>query len=121
VRDATTGLLWTAQDAGEELTWQAAERRCGERAPSTSTGDAWRLPSIDELATLFEESQAQPCGPGTCRIDAAIDLSSPYQWSATARGEGRRVYFDFQHGGQLAPLLRPRLTRRALCVRVAGP
>jgi hypothetical protein len=114
VRDSRTGLLWTARDAGRELAWGAARRHCREIA--LAAGGAWRLPSIEELAALYEESQHQPCDDGTCRVDPAIDLASPYQWSGTARGENRRVYFDFQHGSELAPLLRPALTRRALCV-----
>ena len=115
VRDGRTGLLWTARDTGREQAWQAAERRCRELAPGAS--DSWRLPSTEELAALYDASQAQACGDDVCRLDPAIDLSSPYQWSGAARGEGRRVYFDFQHGNALAPLLRPGLTRRSLCTR----
>jgi hypothetical protein len=118
VRDSRTGLLWTARDAGRELAWEAAQRRCSELA--LDTAEAWRLPSIEELASLYSESQRQPCGDGICRVDPAVDLTSPYQWSATARGEGRRVYFDFRHASELAPLLRRDLTRSALCTR-AGP
>jgi hypothetical protein len=117
VRDSRTGLLWTVRDAGRELAWEAAQRHCREIA--LGAGGAWRLPSIDELAALYDESQRQPCDEGTCRVDPAIDLTSPYQWSATAGTGNRRFYFDFLHGSQLAPLLRPGLTRRALCTR--GP
>jgi hypothetical protein len=119
VRDSRTGLLWTARDAGRELEWNAAQIHCRDRA--LAAGAAWRLPSIEELAALYEESQRQPCGDGTCRVDAAIDLTSPYQWSASTRGESRRVYFDFLHGSELAPLLRPALTRGALCTREEAP
>jgi hypothetical protein len=119
VHDSRTGLLWTAHDAGRELAWDAAQGHCNELAPVG--GGAWRLPSIEELAALYDESQRQACDGGTCRVDPAIDLASPYQWSATARGENRRVYFDFRHGSELAPLLRPGLTRRALCTRPLPP
>ena len=119
VHDGRTALLWTAHDAGRELEWQAAERRCRELA--LGLGDSWRLPSIEELAALYDASQSQPCGDGICHVDPAIDLSSPYQWSAAVRGEGRRVYLDFRHGSELAPLLRPGLTRRALCIRADPP
>jgi len=113
VHDSRTGLLWTAHDAGRELAWDAAQRLCRELA--LVEGHSWRLPSIEELAALYDESQRQRCDGGICRVDPAIDLASPYQWSSTARGENRRVYFDFRHGSELAPLLRPGLTRRALC------
>jgi hypothetical protein len=64
----------------------------------------------------------EPCGSATstiCRIDPALDLSSPYQWSASAPRPDRRAYYDFSLGSQLAPLIRPTLTRRALCTQRA--
>ncbi len=118
VRDARTGLLWSARDTGE-LSWPDAHRHCRELAIG-SGGAAWRLPSIEELAALYDASMEQPCGEAAiCRIDPAIHLSSPYQWSSTAPQPNRRVYYDFSHGSQLAPLVRPTITRRALCTRDA--
>jgi hypothetical protein len=119
VRDDRTQLLWTARDSREELPWAAADARCRE----LSIGAAgWRLPTSEELAAIYDESEDQACGRDRCRVDPALDLSSPYQWSSTARGEegDRRVYVDFRHGTRLAPLLRPTLTRRGLCVREAA-
>jgi hypothetical protein len=117
VRDARSGLVWTARDGGRELSWRNADRYCRELA--LDSGDAaWRLPSIEELAALYDTSMEQPCtGTAICRIDSAIHLSSPYQWSATAPQPDRRVYYDFALGSQLSPLIRPALTRRALCTR----
>ena len=117
VRDARMGLVWMARDTGRELSWLDADRHCRELAVG-SGGAGWRLPSIEELAALYDTSMEQPCGEAAiCRIDPAIRLSSPYQWSATAPQPGRRVYYDFSFGSQLAPLTRPTLTRRALCTR----
>jgi hypothetical protein len=117
VRDLHTDLLWTARDNGREVSWHDADRHCRALAHG-SAGQAWRLPSIEELARLYDTTMEQPCGESvTCRIDPAIDLSSPYQWSATAPHPDRRVYYDFALGSQLSPLIRPILTRRALCMR----
>jgi hypothetical protein len=121
VRDARSDLLWTAQDSAAERRWSAADERCRQlvRGASVGTGATrWRLPTSEELAAIYDESQDQACGADRCRLDPAIDLTSPYQWSSTARGKDgdRRVYVDFRHGSELAPLLRPALTRRALCV-----
>jgi len=115
VRDARTGLMWTARDSGRELSWPDADEHC--RALARGSGDlAWRLPWIEELALLYDTSMEQPCGKAAiCQIDPAIDLSSPYQWSATAPQPNRRFYYDFAFGSQLSPLIRPTLTRRALC------
>jgi hypothetical protein len=121
VRDTRSDLLWTAQDSSVELRWSAADERCRQlvRGSSIDTGaTGWRLPTSEELAAIYDESQVQACGADRCRLDPAVDLTSPYQWSSTARGKDgdRRVYVDFRHGSELAPLLRPSLTRRALCV-----
>jgi len=117
VHDAQLGLWWTARDSGRELSWRDADRHCRSLARG-SHGARWRLSSIEELASLYDASAEQPCGETVlCRSDAAIDLSSPYQWSGSAPQPDRRFYFDFALGSQLAPLIRPTLTRRALCVR----
>ena len=116
VRDATTGLVWTARDSARELSWAAAERYCQELTLA-APGGGWRLATREELKSLYDPAQQQQCASRTCGIDPAIELTSPFQWSGTARGERRRVYIDFQHGSQLSPLIRPNLTRRVLCVR----
>jgi len=117
VRDAHTGLEWTVRDTARDLSWPDADRHCRVMAPDPG-GDPWRLPSIEELAALYDTSVEQPCGESAaCRINRVIHLSSPYQWSATAPQADRRFYFDFSHGSQLSPLIRPSLTRRALCTR----
>jgi hypothetical protein len=117
VRDARLGIVWTARDTGGGLSWPDADRHC--RVLSSGSGGAgWRLPSIEELAALYDTSMEQPCGEATiCRVDPAIQLSSPYQWSATAPQPDRRVYYDFSLGSQLAPLIRPTLTRAVICTR----
>jgi hypothetical protein len=117
LRDTRTGLEWPARDSDSEQSWPRADRFCREMK-SEQGGRSWRLPSIEELAGLYDVSMQQSCGEkAVCRIDGAIDLTSPYQWSATAPQPERRGYFDFAHGSRLTPLIRASLTRRVLCVR----
>ena len=117
LRDTRTGMMWRGGDAGRSLSWSDAKRHCGALA-SHPSGVGWRLPTIDELDSLYDPSMGQPCGEtATCRIDPAIHLSSPYLWSATAPQSDRRVYYDFSFGTQLAPLIRPALLRGVLCIR----
>ena len=119
VRDASTRLDWTRTEAGPGVEWQAADLHCRSLELDARTG--WRLPEIDELSALYDESQEQSCGDGPpCRLDAAFELSLPFVWSAT-QGQGkRRFYIDFRFGTRLTPLPRPGLTRRVLCVRQDG-
>jgi hypothetical protein len=117
VRDAHTGLEWTSHDNARDVTWPQADRYCG----NLTLGDRfdWRLPEIGELEGLYDERLEQPCGTRTCHLDPAVRLTNPYLWSATQRNS-RRFYFDFRFGASLAPLSKPGLVRRALCVRRFG-
>ncbi|MCP5044562.1 MAG: DUF1566 domain-containing protein [bacterium] len=109
--------MWTSRDAVEELSWRDADRYCRELSLGTSR-TMWRLPSREELGSLFDKTTEQLCGETTvCRTDPAIDLSTPYQWSATAPRPDRRIYGDLSLGTQLSPLIRPALTRGTLCTR----
>jgi hypothetical protein len=117
VRDARLAIVWTSGDRGRQLSWRDADKYCRGRS-SGERGKTWRLPSSDELGSLFDPTMEQSCGETViCRADPAIDLSTPYQWSATAPRPDRRVYGDLSLGTQLSPLIRPALTRGTLCVR----
>ena len=119
MRDSQTGLSWTARHSRRELSWREADDYCRALGDEPASGE-WRLPSIEELAALYDPGKEEPCGSAeltTCRIDPAIDLTSPYQWSASGPQPERRAYYDFSLGSQLTPLIRPTLTRRALCTQ----
>ena len=115
VRDTTTNLVWTAHDNERNFPWPEAEAYC--KALRLDEQAAWRLPTIEELDGIYDEAHDSACGERTCHIDPAITLTDPYFWSGTARSGGRRFYIDFKFGTQLAPLIRPQLVRRVLCVR----
>src|SRR5262249_9735697 len=110
VRDGRTGLEWTRRDDGAGRNWGDAEAYC--QSLSTDDRRGWRLPSIDELASLFGASPPVPCGDAKCAIDPVFTLTSPYVWSATAPDAHARTYLDFQFGTQLSPSITPRLVRR---------
>jgi hypothetical protein len=115
VREISTGLEWLAHDNGSEANWHAAERFC--RGVWRAGRSEWRLPTIDELAGLYDPEANVGCGDAICHLGAPIQLTSAYLWSASPQNSDRRFYFDFRFGTRLAPRLRPDLTRRVLCVR----
>lgn len=115
VRAVSTGLEWTARDNGVEVDWHAGGRYC-QGLLLDGRAD-WRLPSIEELATLYHAGADAPCGDATCHLGAPIRLTSPYLWSDSPKTGDRRFYFDFRFGTRLAPRLRGDLTRRVLCAR----
>ncbi len=115
VENRSTGLEWLGQDNAAEVNWQEAERFC--RGTSRMGKTDWRLPTIDELAGLYDPAAESSCGDSICRVAKPIRLTSAYLWSMSPENSDRRFYFDFRFGTRLAPLLRPDLTRRVLCVR----
>ncbi len=115
VRDTTTDLVWTAGDNEKNFAWPEAEAHC--TALRLDEESDWRLPEIGELEAIYDEAHDRACGERTCHLDPAITLTDPYVWSGTSRSGGRRFYIDFKFGTQLAPLIRPQLVRRVLCVR----
>jgi hypothetical protein len=115
VRDTRSELEWTRRDGERSFNWSAADEHC--RALGLA-GGGWRLPEITELEALYDKAQRQPCGGlADCRLDAAIDLTGPWVWSATAPYPGTPYYIDFQFGTKFYPGTPPSLVRRVLCVR----
>ncbi len=114
VRDARTGLEWTARDSDRDLGWHDADSYCRTLVHGGRT--SWRLPEIRELENLSDEGATQQCGDQPCHLDAAIRLSGPYVWSATGSDAARRFYRDFQFGTSLQPHI-GKIVRRVLCVR----
>jgi hypothetical protein len=117
VHDTRSDLEWTRSDGDRSLAWSAAAAHC----PALGlAGGGWRMPEIAELEALFDKTQRQPCGGlADCRLDAAIDLTNPYVWSATAPYPRMPFYIDFQFGTKFTPGTPPSLVRRVLCVRAA--
>ena len=115
VVNRSTGLEWPGQDNDAEVNWQEAERFCRDTSRMGKTD--WRLPTIDELAGLYDPAAEASCGDSICRLAEPIRLTSAYLWSASPENSDRRFYFDFRFGTRLAPLFRPDLTRWVLCVR----
>jgi hypothetical protein len=54
-RDPQTPLIWAETDNGRNVNWIEAEAFCSTMAKAQP---GWRLPEIDELATLYDPSQS---------------------------------------------------------------
>jgi len=55
VVDPLTGLMWAVQDNGKDVNWWEVRKFC-EDFTAGGYGD-WRLPDIEELATLYAEDR----------------------------------------------------------------
>ncbi len=78
VFDAATGLLWEQAGTPYPVTWQEARRHVADlNCRRESRGAPWRLPTVDELATLLT---APFHGADFC-IDAVFSPVQRWLWS----------------------------------------
>jgi hypothetical protein len=83
VLDHETGLVWEQSPDSSIYAWEGAHSRCN----SLTTGGrlSWRLPTIQELASLVDPSVAYP-GPTLPNGHPFSDtVQSSFYWSATTR------------------------------------
>lgn len=113
--DPATGLMWTARDNDNAVTSTQAGNYCANlRLESYSD---WRLPTIDELADLYDETQ----NVYSFHIKGSIRLSTCCQWSCSkGRDSGSVWNFSFADGKRSSPRGSDSLGHRALCVRRSG-
>ena len=118
VVDEETGLLWTRNDnargAGAEfrldLTWDQAISYCAQLSLFEIEG--WRLPTIDELETIYDAAATGSRLP--------LLLSTNWVWSTSQgdEGSGSALLFDFFVGNWNSAPVGDSNLNRALCVRV---
>jgi len=96
VIDTKTKLEWLP-DPGVELTWNTAQLFA--ESVDVCGHDDWRLPTIEELSSLFDKNQLTPCYGENCekkflglttkngpyRIDPAFQLGTDEVWSSNCK------------------------------------
>lgn len=87
--DSKSGLMWASADNGKNINWQKAKAYCDEF--SSGGHKDWRLPTVSELAGLYEA--------GVGRGNGAVKLSGIFVWAAESRG-AKAAFFRFKGGRQ---------------------
>ena len=84
VHDRETGLVWEQSPSLATGVWSTAQYSCNKKTVGNRKG--WRLPAVQELATLIDPSVPYP-GP-TLPAGHPFDPNAlaSYYWSATTRG-----------------------------------
>jgi len=99
VLDTKTGLMWAAWDNGGDIIWQNAKGYCEHYRGGGYTN--WRMPTMDELASLYDESKPRVarCGVNYTISVATelIDISCDSPWASENEGSGA-AYFGFHSG-----------------------
>ncbi|MCX5855723.1 MAG: caspase family protein [Deltaproteobacteria bacterium] len=101
VLDTSTDLMWAARDNGNNINWVNAKSYCENYRGGGYTD--WRMPTIDELAGLYDVSNPkyQACYPSNkIHLTNLIDLSCSPQWSPETRGS-EAAYFSFVYGKRI--------------------
>jgi hypothetical protein len=98
VTDQVTGLMWQRSVANAFLTWDDAQRQCGEM---TLAGyDDWRLPSRIELVSLLDASRTQP----SINLSVFLNTTSEWFWTSSVLASNPKaawfVYFYFGYPNQ---------------------
>ena len=128
--DSSTGLMWPAKDSGKELTWHQAVNYC--RDLRLSGYSDWRLPTLDELASLVDKNARAPRRVGNSEIVTLgrlvrgnLSLTGD-PWSSNREKDrfghpyGPGWFFDFVTAKPSYDLQLFRNTKYALCVRHSG-
>jgi polyisoprenoid-binding protein YceI len=122
VQDTLTRLEWTRADNGYDIDWTHAKEFCNQLSGK------WRLPTIDELAAIYESSKAvgTSCGPSRCGISGPLHLSAEWFWSADAVGNDGSDGAELAWGIGMVNGARTKSVQyagdgsRALCVRLSA-
>jgi hypothetical protein len=91
--DKKTGLTWT-RAVKETVTWDQAKSYCDSLALGGFT-TGWRLPTIQELKTLFDPRRVDPS------IDPAAFPNTPTKrfWSGTQNASNLHMWVMQSYGG----------------------
>jgi hypothetical protein len=99
IADDATGLVWEKGGSGRPVGYEDALARVQEMAARRVGGHAdWRLPTVEEAASLLAPAAAPPGIDPTSlvRIDPAFEFAAaPFVWTADNEPDGRRwvVYY----------------------------
>ena len=101
VLDRETGLVWERSPSTELLAWRAGQVRCNEFV-TIGNRLGWRLPTLQELASLIDPSQNSPAlPPGHPFLNVQV---TDYYFTATADGRNtdNKYIVSFSGDGDLA-------------------
>ena len=118
VTDAQNNLMWAASDNMGDISWHNAKIYCGNPPIAGYRYSDWRMPTIEELRTLYEKNQEgyeTDCGLRV-RIHPMIRLSCAWVWSSEHKAISAYA-FSFRKGYQYSTLMMDTKHFRALPVR----
>ena len=119
-RDPDTGLIWQKRDNGFDVNWDYATETCADLDLGGHTD--WRLPSIDELESIYDPMQKVHGHhtKGGIRLSANPHEVYALIWSSTGTDSGKKRLFNFDNGQHESSNGFYDKDYRSLCVRGSG-
>lgn len=123
VTDHLLGVMWSKTDNQGDIDWKGAERWVRYTFPyslHSEKREGWRLPTLQELKSLYVTEKDQGGYESDCgqrvKIVPEIRLSCGWVWSSEKRSITARV-FNFQRGYTYTDRMVKKQGYRALAVR----
>ncbi len=89
VLDQETGLVWEQSPSATTIEFADAQFACNKKTVGNRKG--WRLPTVQELASLVDPSQANPALPAGHPFS---NVQSAFYWSANTRPTATTAAWD---------------------------
>ena len=121
VTDHELGVMWAKSDNQGDIGWKQARQWIQFTFPYTisSTYDNWRMPTLKELASLYQADRQAgyetACGQWV-KIIPLIRLSCGWVWSSEKKSISARVY-NFNKGYHYTDRMVHEKAYRALAVK----
>jgi hypothetical protein len=96
VLDRETGLVWEQSPDTNTRTWVSAHIFCNDRAVGNRTRKGWRLPTVQEIASLVDATRFFPALPSNHPFG---NVQSDFYWSATTLGADPGMAWGADFGG----------------------
>lgn len=117
VLDRDTGLVWERNPPATQVTYGEAVDECAISFDTPGFSGGWRVPTVDELATLLDRSSVLPALPAGHPFGGAA-ASTTFFWTSTVVPTGGLFGVTF-YTGSLAHLVTSGTAAR-WCVRGPG-
>jgi hypothetical protein len=122
VTDTLLDVMWTKMDNQGDITWRQAQKWVKYTLPYTlpNNYDNWRLPTIDELKTLYNHNALYEGYETGCsqkvKIVSVIELSCGWIWASEKKFISAKL-FNFQRGYSYTDRISKNRAYRVLAVR----
>jgi Protein of unknown function (DUF1566) len=118
VKDQKSGLIWAPQDNGATIIWSEAVVYCDNY--SFGGHNDWRMPSSEELATLYgnrPKVKGQDYEQAIDVITKSIQITAPWVWTGRRMPKNKAMAFGFNYGTSRRLYRGNGVNRRVLPVR----